>query len=216
MSTTEARPVISDEEFDEDATVRLSDFNALKEMFHELKDKFESLKMEKTMEAMAQRSGDASDQMTSLQCFNSKDMIKPDQYDMEPGTFHNWNELFVSKMMSIDRKWELILTTLQRKDAALKKEDISFIQDELKMPLEIKSVANHALYVNLLGFTKGKAKGRVISNSIELPFETYRQIYKKGKNATKMNIVLKKAEVRPKKADKVNEIENRLNDWKEK
>ena len=37
MSTTEARPVISDEEFDEDATVRLSDFNALKEMFHELK-----------------------------------------------------------------------------------------------------------------------------------------------------------------------------------
>ena len=71
MSTTEARPVISDEEFDEDATVRLSDFNALKEMFHELKDKFESLKMEKTMEAMAQRSGDASDQMTSLQCFKT-------------------------------------------------------------------------------------------------------------------------------------------------
>ena len=28
MSTTEERPVISDEEFDDDATVRLSDFNA--------------------------------------------------------------------------------------------------------------------------------------------------------------------------------------------
>ena len=84
--------------------------------------------------------------------------------------------------MSIDRKWGLILTTLQRKDAALKKEDISFIQDELKMPLEIKkSVANHALYVNLLGFTKGKAKGRVISNSIELSFETYRQIYQRAR-----------------------------------
>ena len=41
--------------------------------------------METTMEAMAQKSGDASDQMTSLQCFNSKDMIMPDQYDMEPG-----------------------------------------------------------------------------------------------------------------------------------
>ena len=125
MPTTEERPVISDEEFDEDATVRLSDFNALKEMFHELKDKFESLKMEKTMEAMTQKSGDASDQVTSLRCFNSKDTIKPDQYDMEPGTFHNWNELFVSYMMSIDRKWVLILTTLQRKDAAVKKEDIS-------------------------------------------------------------------------------------------
>ena len=91
MSTTAERPVISDE----NATVRLSDFNALKEMFHELKDKFEALKMEKTMAAMAQKSGDAN-QMTSLRCFNSKDMIKPDHYDMEPGTFHNWNELFVS------------------------------------------------------------------------------------------------------------------------
>ena len=63
MSATEARPVISDEELDKDATVRLSDFN----MFHELKDKFESQKVEKTMEAMAQKSGDASYQMTSLQ-----------------------------------------------------------------------------------------------------------------------------------------------------
>ena len=40
MSTTEEQPVISDEEFDEDATVRLSDFDALKEKFHELKDKW--------------------------------------------------------------------------------------------------------------------------------------------------------------------------------
>ena len=37
---------------------------------------------------------DAGGQTTSLQCFNSKDMIKPDQYDTEPGTFHSRNELF--------------------------------------------------------------------------------------------------------------------------
>ena len=78
-------------------------------------------------------------------------------------------------------------------------------------------MANHTLYVNLLEFTKGKAKGRVISHSIELSFETYTQIFQMGKNVAKMNIVLKKADVlRPKKADTVNEIENRLNDWKEK
>ena len=78
-------------------------------------------------------------------------------------------------------------------------------------------MANHFLYVNLVDFTKGTAQGRVISNSIELPFETYMQIYQKGKNATKMNIVLKKADVlRPKQTDTVNEIENRLNDWKAK
>ena len=143
--------------------------------------------MKKTMEAMAQKSGDARDQRTSLQCFNSRDMIKPDQYDMEPGTFHNWNELFVSYMMSIDRKWWLILTTLERKDAALQKRNTSLAsRTSWKMSLEIKSIAFH---VNLSGFTKGKAKGRVISNSIELSFETYRQIYRKGKNATKKHRV---------------------------
>ena len=85
-------------------------------------------------------------------------MIKPDQYDMEPGTFHNWNELFVSYMMSIDRKWGLILTTLQRKDAALKKEDISFIQDELKMPLEIKKRGQSLLICESLGVHERQSK----------------------------------------------------------
>ena len=38
-------------------------------------------------------------------------------------------------------------------------------------------MANHALSVNLVDFTKGEAQGRVISNSIELSFETYKKIY---------------------------------------
>ena len=55
--------------------------------------------------------------------------------------------------------------------------------------------------------TKGKAKGRVISNSIGRSFE----------NATKVNVVLMKADVfRPKMTDTANEIENRLKNWKEK
>ena len=68
-----------------------------------------------------------------------------------------------------------------------------------------------------MDFTRGKTQGRVISNSVEFPFETCTQIYQKGKNVTKMNIVLKKADVlRPKQTDTVNEIESRLNDWKVK
>ena len=101
MSTREGRPVITDEEFDEYATVRLLDFNAPKGMCHELKDKFEALKMEKTMGAISFTRDDASDQMTSLQCFNSMDMIEPDQHEREPRTFHKWNQLFVSGMMFI-------------------------------------------------------------------------------------------------------------------
>ena len=61
-------------------------------------------------------------------------------------------------MMSIDRKWETILNDIQKKNAPLSRDEISRSQDKLKMTDDIKKAANHALYVNLLGFTKGKAK----------------------------------------------------------
>ena len=79
-------------------------------MFHELTDKFETLKMEKTMGAISFTRDDASDQMTSLQCFNSMDMIEPDQHEREPGTFRKWIQLFVIDMMFISN-------TLHVKDA---------------------------------------------------------------------------------------------------
>ena len=118
------------------------------------------------------------------------DMIKPDQYDMQPGTFHNWNELFVSWMMSIDRKWELISTTLQRKDTAF------FTRTRLLHPGRVedfsgeKSVANHVLYVNILVHSNR-------SSYLKFDQAVVRdvQIYQKGKNAANMNFVLKKADV---------------------
>ena len=41
---------------------------------------------------------------------------------------------FVSYMRSIDREWGLLLHDTQMRDALVKKDDISHIQDELKMP----------------------------------------------------------------------------------
>ena len=40
--------------------------------------------------------------MIKLEGFNKKNMIKPPAYDMDPGKFINWNELFTTYMMSID------------------------------------------------------------------------------------------------------------------
>ena len=48
--TVGPEPAIPDEEFDENATVRLPDFSELTEMSHELKDKFEALKLKKNIE----------------------------------------------------------------------------------------------------------------------------------------------------------------------
>ena len=115
-------------------------------------------------------------------------MVKPPIYDMEPNTFLNWTELFTSYMMSIDPQWETILKKLQKVELATSKNKLGELQDDLKMTPAVKKSANHALYINLLGFTGGKAKSRVTANSIDMAFESYRYIYNKGKNATKMNI----------------------------
>ena len=185
--------------------------------FLELKFEFDELKAKVERMSKEEDKGTKIDTMDNLKCFNPKDMIKPTPYDMEPGNFLNWNELFTGYLMSIDKQWEMILNLIQKKTSTMSKDDVKVLQDELMMKDNIKKAANHALYINLLGYTKGKARSRVISNSVDLAFESYRHIYQKGKNATKMNIVIMKAEVlRPGRAGKTEEIEVKLNEWKEK
>ena len=173
----------------------------------------------KGKEKETDESGQAAQEgnMFKLEGFNKKDMIKPPVYDMEPSTFLNWSELFTTYMMSIDSQWEGILKKLQKTDVALSRSAVDDLQNELKMTPAVKKAASHALYINLLGYTGGKAKSRVTTNSIDMSFESYRYIYHKGKNATKMNIVNMKAEVlRPARATKIDDIEEKLNAWKDK
>ena len=71
--------------------------------------------------------------------------------------------------------------------------------------------ANQALYVNLIG-TRERQGRWTIDMKLDRAVLSAR-----GKNATHTNNVLNREEVlRPKKADTVTEIENRLNEWKEK
>ena len=211
-------PVAS--EAGESETFTKADFELLKNKFEKsevqvelLMIKFEAMKQ--TMESKEKEPSHGK--MDKLQGFNPKDMAKPTPYDMEPGSFHNWNELFMSYMISIDKQWEKILHELQKKDMVMNKEEVEKIQDELNMTQEDKKSANRSLYINLIGYTKGKARSRVISNAVDMSFETYRFIYHKGKNATTMNIVIMKADVlRPAPASKMEDIEHKLNEWKEK
>ena len=83
---------------------------------------------------------------------------------------------FVSYMRSTDRKWGLLLHATQMRDAFVKNDDISHIQDELKMLLEFKGVTNHV-------------KTQEISNSIELSFDSHRHISYRSKHATMRKIV---------------------------
>ena len=118
--------------------------------------------------------------MSKLEGFNKKDMIKPPIYDMEPGNFLFWTEFFTTYMMSIDEQWEGILKKLQKVDTALSRDAIDDLQDNLKMTHAVKKSANHALYINLLGYTSGKARSRVIANAVDMAFESYRVHLQQG------------------------------------
>ena len=64
-----------------------------------------------------------------------------------------------------------------------------------------KKSANHALYINLQGYESDKAKSRVISKVAE------------GTKATKMNLVIMKAEVlRHARATRMQNIKKKLNE----
>ena len=65
--------------------MRLSEFNALRGIFHHLKDKMEELRMARARNTTAQQSGDARGQMMTVQCSHTRDMIKSDQCDTRPG-----------------------------------------------------------------------------------------------------------------------------------
>ena len=148
--------------------------------------------------------------MSKLEGFNRKDMIKPPIYDMELGNFLKWTELFTTYMMSIDEQWEGIFQKLQKVDTALSRDAIDDLQDNLKMTHAVNKSANHALYINLLGYTSGKAKSRVIANAVDMAFESYRYIYCKAKNATKMNLSSLRQRSCALRATRIEDIEEKI------
>ena len=71
--------------------------------------------------------------------------------------------------------------------------------------------------MNLLGSRNAKQKVELFQIRSSFRSRRIGKSTRRVRNSTKMKIVLKKADVfRPRNADTVNEIENRLNDWKEK
>ena len=121
------------------------------------------------------------------------------------------------KGQAMHEQREGILKKLQKVDTALSRDEIDDLLDNLKMTHAVKKSANRALYTNLLGYTSAKAKSRVIANAVDMAFESYRLIHSKGKNATKMNIVIMKAEVlRLARATRIEGFEDKINEWKKK
>ena len=87
----------------------------------------------------------------------------------------------------------------------------AFQREKLHMTEDVCISASHALYTNILGFTKGTVRSRTLANPKGLAFPSYRDVCCRGRNATKTNIVLMQAEVLcPKPATKIADIEDKL------
>ena len=53
--------------------------------------------------------------------FKTKDVPKPELYEMAPEEFEEWNELFKARLISQDGKWTVILDWIEQlnKDEAM-------------------------------------------------------------------------------------------------
>ena len=150
-----------------------------------------------------------------MQPLKSKDIPKPDKYDLSPTEFLEWHELFVANMVGHDRKWHTILKAFRETKKVLKATEAESMLMDLGLAEDEIQVANQQLYITLLSFTKGSLLAKVKANQAALAMESYRYIHQRGNNATTMNVVqVTTAVMRPTVAKTISEVEARINDWK--
>ena len=173
-------------------------------------------------ETMAQmitqvKSEQKRDTAKELKGFDYRTMVKPEPFGGKLEEFEGWHELFVTMLVAMDKKWEEILKSIR----AYRKEPITDdVADDIiqNLMMEQEQLPNikRMLYVLMLQYTKGDVHGKVISNGIEGAMETYRYIHDKGKNDTTTNILRVKMRVmHPDNAAKIEDVETKLNKWKE-
>ena len=160
---------------------------------------------------------DEKNKPKDIRGFDVKFMPKPDPYDGKPQNFPNWNELFIAHFAAMDDKWEAIFKELQQ--AKVTPNDIIGMKKLLaKASVREDEIpkANRMMYVSLLQYTTGEARGKVMSNGPSNAMDSYKYIYEKGTNATVMNILAVKTKaMHPEQAVDMNDVENKINKWKE-
>jgi hypothetical protein len=88
--------------------------------------------------------------------------------------------------------------------------------NELKIKKELIPKVNRMLYVSLLQYTKNDTHGKVVSNGANMALESYRYIHPKGTSGTVMNkMKMETKAMHPEPANKIDDIEAKINKWKE-
>ena len=158
----------------------------------------------------------------SMRGFKTKDVPKPEQFDMAPEEFEEWHELFKAQLLSQDSKWAKVLEFMD----GIKRGEGPFDEEKFKNHCEdtdkgekigetTRKETKSSLFVALLTNTKGETKEMVKKNKADKAFESYRYIITKGKNATALNIITVRARMlRPQPAATAKDVEACITKWK--
>ena len=161
---------------------------------------------------------DEKDKVTKdIRGFDIKHMPRPEPYDGKAASFPAWNELFVAHFIAMDDKWEKVFSQVQK--TKMQKGDLNGMKElmeKVNVREEEMLKVNKMLYVGLLQYTTGDARGKVMSNGPSSAVESYKYIYDKGTNATVMNVIaVKTRAMHPEQAVNMGEVEVRINKWRE-
>ena len=83
-----------------DAAQRMETFEAIKE------------EVRRAREKGGERTDDKDTEKDTMRGFKTKDVPKPEPFDMAPEEFEEWHELFKAQLLSQDSKWSKVLEVM--------------------------------------------------------------------------------------------------------
>ena len=124
----------------------------------------------------------------------------------------------MAQLTALDEKWDKILNELKQEkcmDMKVKENNVEML-GKANIREDLLPKVNRTLYVSLLQYTTGDPHAKVVSNGTELALESYKQLFKKGENATTINSMkIMHRTLQPEVATSLGDVEAKVDKWKE-
>jgi hypothetical protein len=202
----------SDADFPQDLASVVQELrDRIKDLENELKDK------ESTTEVKVQK-----EDFETLKPIDIKDIEKPDKYDNDIKKFNMWYDKFQDLLANRRANWHKLLKVVEGNGRNTIKDQDAFFKDldesKDKSYVYIKAQANiyaQQLKSYMRTYTTGELHARVVQTDVINILELMRETIYKGKNRNPNKLIdLKAKALSPPKANKVNDLEKILTDWK--
>ena len=174
--------------------------------------------MQKEIQKKTEKNDD-NDDKEKLKPINFKDLKLPSEYDGDSKDYMEWHTRFKALLVNRTGAWGKLLEVVEQ-FGNKKIKDIEEIKDKLRdknLDNIEQQIEEYSLqmYTYLGSYTKGNLHARVLKGKDAESFEVYRDIVCKGKNINSHRVINLKASIlQPKKANKPDDLDKILADWK--